>query len=749
MMQAADTACFAAKQAGRNQIHVYHPEDVEITRRQGEMRWVSRILMALQEDRFTLYQQRISPVADGPGRHYFEILLRMLDTDDRTIAPGSFLPAAERHRLIERLDRWVIANTLEWLARPARGAGRPLPVRHQPVGPQPGQRAHPALLEDQITRYDIPPEKRRFEVTETVAAEDPDKATRFIAACATGCDFALDDFGTGVSSFGYLRTLPVDFVKIDGIFVKGILDDPPTTCWWRRSTRSPTRWARRPSPSTSRASRSCAAWRRSASTSSRATASAGRSRSARWAARAPGAEAQTGGRNPPAEPRKPSDWYSVGKKRQKQTSILGSSSMAASSTFSRLTTTVNDAFLAPLIALPNLGLAAINATVGGSARLAESAARAASDAGLGAFAEAVEDVSRRVADRALFGFYYMTTQGPLEAVAQDVRGITGGGLALALGDFDWLAKALPRYRRSMDYVYDKAQHDEVQPASDFPLSAALAESATSTVESFPEDLIEALGSGDALEVLRAMFEQPREIATLLVNYPNVEFRVVYDVLVFTLEAYLEAADAYRYSLCELAIMESALSDETRTLLSSSCATAPNPIVQLRVLRAAAGALGGAAEDRAFRRTAGGEIIDLGAIAESVFEPRAIERAQAICSELLSYRPFLWLYGDEKLALRKNRSETTRKFGPEAAQRIEKEPLYPLTDEEVAALTKGGPRPAAEVHRILVEQFRKRGLGELAERVADGLTGKSRRRRQGRPRAGAAARAGRKPAVSRT
>ena len=424
--------------------------------------------------------------------------------------------------------------------------------------------------------------------------------------------------------------------------------------------------------------------------------------------------------------------------------------MAASSTFSRLTTTANDAFLAPLIALPNLGLAAINATVGGSARLAESAARAASDAGLGAFAEAVEDVSRRVADRALdaaressgmvteavgklvgsggersantllartllerttatgaqplaaavdavraarkievlrdagegawesfsrlidplskggvlpgeigastaaevrFGFYYMTTQGPLEAVAQDVRGIAGGGLALALGDFDWLAKALPRYRRSMDYVYDKAQHDEVQPASDFPLSAALAESATSTVESFPEDLIEALGSGDALEVLRAMFKQPREIATLLVNYPNVEFRVVYDVLVFTLEAYLEAADAERYSLCELAIMESALSDETKDdCLEQLRETAPNTTIQFEYYVPLLVPKDGAAEDRAFRRTAGGEIIDLGAIAESVFEPRAIERAQAICSELLSYRPFLWLYGDEKLAL---------------------------------------------------------------------------------------------------
>ena len=226
VMKAADTACYAAKMAGRNRIHVYHPEDVEIARRQGEMRWVSRILMALQEDRFTLYQQRISPVVDDGARHHFEILLRMLDADDRVIAPGSFLPAAERHRLIERLDRWVIANTLEWLANQRSELADLFLCAINLSGHSLGNERTLLFLEDQISRYDIPPEKLCFEVTETVAAQDPDKATRFITALRErGCHFALDDFGTGVSSFGYLRTLPVDFVKIDGIFVKGILDD--------------------------------------------------------------------------------------------------------------------------------------------------------------------------------------------------------------------------------------------------------------------------------------------------------------------------------------------------------------------------------------------------------------------------------------------------------------------------------------------------------------------------------------------
>ncbi len=151
----------------------------------------------------------------------------MLDADDSVIAPGSFLPAAERHRLIERLDRWVIANTLEWLAGQRAELADLFLCAINLSGHSLGNERTLRFLEDQIARYDIPPEKLCFEVTETVAAQDPEKATRFIAALRErGCHFALDDFGTGVSSFGYLRTLPVDFVKIDGIFVKGILDDP-------------------------------------------------------------------------------------------------------------------------------------------------------------------------------------------------------------------------------------------------------------------------------------------------------------------------------------------------------------------------------------------------------------------------------------------------------------------------------------------------------------------------------------------
>ena len=287
------------------------------------------------------------------------------------------------------------------------------------------------------------------------------------------------------------------------------------------------------------------------------------------------------------------------------------------------------------------------------------------------------EIGAKTAAEVRFGFYYMTTQGPLEAVAQDVRGIAGGGLALALGDFDWLAEALPRYRRSMEYVYDKAEHDEVQPESDFPIGAAIAESATSTVESFPNELTEALETDDAMEVLTLAVQAAERDRDAAVQLP--ERRVPRRLR----RARLRSRPTSRRPMPSATRCASWRSWRARSRTRRRTSvfeqlrdTAPNTTVEFEYYVPLLVPKDGKPEDQVFRRTAGGEIIDHGAVAESVFEPRAINRAQAICSELLSYRPFLWLYRDEKLARQKNRAETIRKFGAAVTERIEEDPLYP-------------------------------------------------------------------------
>ncbi len=222
----ADTACYAAKQSGRNRLHVYQAGDARVETRHGEMRWAARIGDALRSDRFELSLQEIVPLAgDGAGDHY-ELLIRMSDDQGGLILPNEFLPAAERYHLAAELDRWVIGHALSWLS------------------------AHPALLArlhlcsinlsgqsfcndevlnfilDRIERNAVAPSKLCFEVTETAAISDIVQATRFICTLRErGCLFALDDFGSGFSSFTYLKSLPVDFVKIDGSFMRDIAND--------------------------------------------------------------------------------------------------------------------------------------------------------------------------------------------------------------------------------------------------------------------------------------------------------------------------------------------------------------------------------------------------------------------------------------------------------------------------------------------------------------------------------------------
>lgn len=225
VMSAADIACYAAKDAGRNRIHVYQDDDQELTRRHGDMRWHSRLTQTLEDDRFLLFCQSMQPVDTGSGEQHFEILLRMHDPDGTIICPLAFLPAAERYGLMPRIDYHVIEKAFRWLrANPISSAvSFSLNLSGQSVSNQKFRQQIVALFE----QLDIPPKKICFEITETAAISNLNGALDFMHRLKKmGCRFALDDFGSGLSSFTYLKSLPVDFVKIDGAFVKDMLQDP-------------------------------------------------------------------------------------------------------------------------------------------------------------------------------------------------------------------------------------------------------------------------------------------------------------------------------------------------------------------------------------------------------------------------------------------------------------------------------------------------------------------------------------------
>ncbi|MFL6618798.1 MAG: EAL domain-containing protein [Povalibacter sp.] len=227
LLQAADAACYAAKDAGRNRIQVHRDSDVPLAQRHGEMQWMARVKKALAEDGFFLEAQRVVPVAQehsGPGS--YELLLRMRDELGRVIPPGAFLPAAERYNLSQRLDRWVITSAFEWFAENPGAADQ---IGRLFVNLTSDSVGDPDLLEfirDQVRRTGVPAHKLGFEITETAAMGNLTRANQLLSGLrGLGCSFGLDDFGSGVSSFTYLKALPVDFVKIDGLFISNIVND--------------------------------------------------------------------------------------------------------------------------------------------------------------------------------------------------------------------------------------------------------------------------------------------------------------------------------------------------------------------------------------------------------------------------------------------------------------------------------------------------------------------------------------------
>jgi diguanylate cyclase (GGDEF)-like protein len=226
LLKEADAACYMAKDSGRNRIHVYHPQAAETAQRHGEMQWVSRLNKALEENRFCLYAQAIVPLGNSSDRHY-ELLIRMIGENQEIIPPGAFLPAAERYNLITKIDLWVIGRAFILLAENPVFVNDVSFISINLSGQSLADPKVLSFIKKQLDKTGIEGKKICFEITETAAISNMSMATQLISTLKQlGCRFALDDFGSGLSSFGYLKSLPVDYLKIDGMFVKDIIDDP-------------------------------------------------------------------------------------------------------------------------------------------------------------------------------------------------------------------------------------------------------------------------------------------------------------------------------------------------------------------------------------------------------------------------------------------------------------------------------------------------------------------------------------------
>ena len=227
VLRRSDSACYIAKDLGRNRVHIYTPDDIEISRRHGELQWVTRIKKALEQNQFQLALQAVKPIIDMSASMHYEVLLRMTDDNGDIIPPMSFIPAAERYDMMPALDKWVISTTFQ-IIREQQDKDRNGHIYNINLS---GQTLCDTDIQEfirkELDNYSIDARRICFEITETAVIANLSLAIDFIGKMkAMGCMFALDDFGSGLSSFAYLKKLPVDFLKIDGEFVRDITDDP-------------------------------------------------------------------------------------------------------------------------------------------------------------------------------------------------------------------------------------------------------------------------------------------------------------------------------------------------------------------------------------------------------------------------------------------------------------------------------------------------------------------------------------------
>ena len=230
IMSAADSACYVAKEQGRNRIHVYQHNDEAVAERHGQMQWVNRIQNVLEENRFRLYFQPIVKLNCQPGddnRAHGEVLIRMLDENNTIVGPGAFISSAERYLLMPAIDRWVVSNTFRLLTLDGKRAEQRIgTVCINLSGQSLSDERFMDFLISEIKDSGVTPQLLCFEITETAVIANLCTASKFITRLRElGCRLALDDFGVGLSSFGYLKNLAVDYLKLDGCFVQNMVSD--------------------------------------------------------------------------------------------------------------------------------------------------------------------------------------------------------------------------------------------------------------------------------------------------------------------------------------------------------------------------------------------------------------------------------------------------------------------------------------------------------------------------------------------